>query len=73
MAFRYRDLAGGGRSMVLLALPVLAARGRPVVVTSLFFRRVLVALENGPNRLLAGGVVGGDLQELVRSARLLAP
>ena len=35
--------------------------------------RVLVALKDGPDRLLAGGMIGGDLQELVRGARLLAP
>ena len=40
---------------------------------SLCLCRVLVALEDGPDRLLAGGVAGGDLQELVRGARLLAP
>ena len=73
MALGRRDLAGGGRSAVLLVLPVLAARGGPVAVTPLFFCRVLVAFENGPDRLLAGGMVGGDLQELVRSTRLLAP
>ena len=33
---------------------------------------MLVALEDGIDRLLAGGVVGGDLQELMRSARLLS-
>ena len=40
---------------------------------SLCLCRVLVALEDGPDRLLAGGVAGGDLQELVRGARILAP
>ena len=35
-------------------------------------RRVMVPLEDSPDRLLAGGVVGGDVQELVRGARLLA-
>ena len=40
---------------------------------SLRIRRMLVALEDGPDRLLAGGMAGGDLQELVRGARLLAP
>ena len=73
LALGRRDLASGGRSAVLLILLVLAARRRPVVVTLLFFCRVLVALEDGPDRLLAGGVVGGNLQELIRSVRLLAP
>ena len=36
-------------------------------------RRVMVPLEDSPDRLLVGGIVGGDLQELVRGARLLAP
>ena len=36
-------------------------------------RRVLVPLEDGSDRLLAGGMVGGDVQELVHGARLLAP
>ena len=45
----------------------------PVAVTLLFFRRVLVAFKNSPDRLLAGGMVGGDLQELIHSVRLLAP
>ena len=40
---------------------------------SLCLCRMLVALEDGPDRLLAGGVAGGDLQELMRGARLLAP
>ena len=40
---------------------------------SLCLCRVLVALEDGPDRLIAGGVIGGDLQELVRGAWLLAP
>ena len=40
---------------------------------SLCLRRMLVALEDGPDRLLAGGVAASDLQELVRGARLLAP
>ena len=40
---------------------------------SLRLRRMLVALKDGPDRHLAGGVAGGDLQELVRGARLLAP
>ena len=40
---------------------------------SLRLCRMRVALEDGPDRLLAGGVAGGDLQELVRGARLLAP
>ena len=40
---------------------------------SLCLCRMLVALEDGPDRLLARGVTGGDLQELVRVARLLAP
>ena len=35
--------------------------------------RALVALEDGPDHLLSGGVVSGNLQELVRSMRLLAP
>ena len=73
LAFGHRDLAGSGRSAVLLVLPVLAARGRPVIVMPLLFRRALVALPDGPDRFLDGGVVGGDLQELVRGARLLAP
>ena len=34
---------------------------------------MLVALEDGPNRPLAGSVVCGNLQELVRGTRLLAP
>ena len=55
------NLAGGGRSVVLLVLHVLVARGGPVAVMPLFFRRVLVAFENGPDRLLAGGMIGGDL------------
>ena len=67
------DLAGGGRSAILLVLLVLAARGRPVAVMSLRFCHMLVALEDGPDRLVARGVVGSELQELVRSARLLAP
>jgi hypothetical protein len=73
LALGRRDLAGGGRSTILLVLPVVVARGRPVAVMSLCLCRVLVALEDGPDRLLAGGMVGGDLQELVRGARLLAP
>ena len=32
---------------------------------SLRLCRMRVALEDGPDRLLAGGVAGGDLQELV--------
>ena len=40
---------------------------------SLCLCRVLVALEDGPDRLLAGSVVCGNLQELVRGTRLLAP
>ena len=68
-----RDLAEGGRSAVLLVLPVLAARRRPVAVAPLFFCRVLVTLEDGPDRLLTGGVAGGDLQEFMRGVRLLAP
>ena len=39
----------------------------------LFLRRLRVALEDGPDRLLAGGVAGGDLQEFMRGVRLLAP
>ena len=50
-----RDLTGSGRSEVLLILPILVARGRPVAVTPLLFRRVLVAFENGPDCLLAEG------------------
>ena len=73
LALGRRDLAGGGWLVVLLVLPVLAARGGPIAVTPLLFRCVLVSFEDGPDRLLAGGVVGGDLQELVRGARLLAP
>ena len=73
LALGCRDLAGGGRSAVLLVLPILAARRRSVAVTPLFFRRVLVALEDGPDRLLAGSVVCGNVQELVRGTRLLAP
>ena len=73
LALGRRDLAGGGRSTVLLVLPILAARGRPVAVMSLLLCRVLVALEDGPNRILAGGVAGSVLQELMRGARLLAP
>ena len=73
LALGRRNLVRGGRSAVLLVLPILVARGGPVAVMSFCLCRVLVALEDGPDRLLAGGVVGGDLQELVRSARLLAP
>jgi hypothetical protein len=73
LALGCRDLAGGGRSAILLALPVLAALGRPVVVVLLCLCRVLVSLEDSPNSLHAGGMAGGDLQELVRGARLLAP
>ena len=40
---------------------------------SLCLCRGLVTLEDRSDRFLAGGVFGGDLQELVRSARLLAP
>ena len=42
---------------------------------SLRLRRVLVPIEDSPspNRLLAGGVVGSDVQELMRGARLMAP
>ena len=39
----------------------------------LFLRRLRVALEDGPDRLLTGGVAGGDLQEFMRGVRLLAP
>jgi hypothetical protein len=35
--------------------------------------RALVMLEYGPDRLLAGGVDGGNHHELVRGTRLLAP
>ena len=73
LALGRRDLAGGGRSAILLVLPVVVARGRPVAVMSLCLCRVLVALEDGIDRLLAGGVLGGDLQELMRGARFLAP
>ena len=73
LALGGRDLTGGGRSAVLLVLLVLAVRGRPVAVTPLLFRLVLVALEDGPYRLLAGDMVCGDLQELVCGAWLLAP
>ena len=73
LALGHRDLAGGGRSVVLLVLPILAARGRPVAVMPLCLCRMPVALEDGPDRHLAGGVIGGDLKELMRSAQLLAP
>jgi hypothetical protein len=73
LALGGRDLTSGRRSAVLLVLPVLAARGRSVAVAPLLFRLALVTLKDGPDRLLAGGMVGGDLQELVRGARLLAP
>ena len=33
---------------------------------------MLVLLKDGLDRLLAGGVVGGDVQDLMRGARLLA-
>ena len=39
----------------------------------LCLRRLRVALEDGPDRLLAGGVAGGDLQEFMCGVRLLAP
>jgi len=61
LALGCRDLAGGGRSTILLVLPILAARGRSIVVVSLCLCHVLVTLEDGPDRLLAGGMVGGDL------------
>ena len=72
LALGRRDLAGSGRPAVLLVLPILAVSGRPVAVMSLRPCRMLVTLEDGPDRLLAGGVAGGDLQELLRGARLLA-
>ena len=40
---------------------------------SLLLRRMLVALEDGPDCLLTGSVVCGNLQELMRGTRLLAP
>ena len=72
LALGRRDLAGDGRSAVLLILPVLAARGRPIAVAPLLFRRSLVALEDGPDRLLTRGVVGGDVQELLGGSWALA-
>ena len=61
LALGHRDLTGGGRSAILLVLSFLVARGRPVAVMSLRLCRMRVALEDGPDRLLAGGVVIGDL------------
>ena len=40
---------------------------------SLRLRRVLVLLEDCSDRLLARGVVGGDVQEFMGGARFLAP
>ena len=40
---------------------------------SLRLRRMLVTLEDGPDCLLAGSVVCGNLQALVHGTRLLAP
>ena len=34
---------------------------------------MLVTLEDGPDRLLIGRMVGGNLRELVHGTRLLAP
>ena len=73
MPLGHCDLTGSGRSAILLALPVVATRGRPVGVVTFRLCSMLVPLKDSPDRLLTGGVVGGDVQELVPSARLLAP
>ena len=65
-----RDFIGGGRSAVFLVLPPLLARGGPVGVVSLRPCRGLFPDKDGPNRLFAGSVVGG---ELASGTRLLAP
>jgi hypothetical protein len=68
-----RNLAGGGWPAILLVFPIIADCRWPVGVVSFRLGRGLVSLEDSPDFLLAGGVVGGDVQELMCGARLLAP
>ena len=73
LAFGSCDFAGGGQPAVLLILPPLAACWGPVGAVSCRLCRGLIPHKDGSNCLLAGGVVGGDVQKLMNGARLLAP
>ena len=67
-----RDLFAGGRAAVLLVLPSLPTRGGLIWVPSLRLCRGLVPHKDSSNCLLAGGMVGSDVQELASGARLLS-
>ena len=73
MAVGRRDFTGGGWPAVLLVLPPIAARGGSVGAVSFRLCRGLLSCKDGSNCLLAGGMVGGDVQKLVSGTRLLAP
>ena len=68
LAVGRRDFAGNGRPAILLVLPIITACGRPVGVVTFRIRHVLVPLKDGPDCLLAGGVVGGDVQKFFRGS-----
>ena len=68
-----RDFVAGGWSVIFLVLSTLPAGGGLVGVVSLRLCRVLVLHKDCSNCLLAGGVVGGDVQELANNTRILAP
>ena len=72
MPFGRRDLVSDGQSVVLLVLSPVSARGGLVGVVSLRFCCGLVPHKDGSNRLLARGVVGGDVQELLGGSLALA-
>ena len=68
-----RDLVAGGRLVVFLVLPPLSARGGLVGVVSFHLCHGLLPHKDGSYRLLAGSMVGGNVQELASGTRLLAP